>query len=75
MHKWELIKVGLELKKRVPYEMCVSCYDPVVHEDGSFEECGLCATCLDVKANMNKALDAIQKENPTLYEEVKQLRM
>lgn len=75
MHKWELIKTGLELKKRVPYELCLSCYDPIVHEDGDVEECGRCATCLDVQINMNKALDVIEKENPELYEEVKHLRV
>lgn len=75
MHKWELIKTGLELKKRVPYELCLSCYDPIVHENGDVEECGRCATCLDVQINMNKALDVIEKENPELYEEVKHLRV
>lgn len=63
MHKWELIKIGMQLPKPVPYEMCLSCYDPIVHEDGSFEECGECATCLDVKINMEKALKAIKEEN------------
>lgn len=73
MHKWELIKLGLNLKKRVPYEMCLSCYDPI-EENGHVKECGHCATCLDCIENMNKALDAIQSENPELYEEVKNLR-
>jgi len=63
MHKWELIKMGMQFKKPVPYEMCISCYDPIVHEDGTFEECGRCATCLDVKSNMEKALKAIEEEN------------
>lgn len=74
-HKWELIKLGLELKKRVPYEMCLSCYDPIETLDGEVKECLRCATCLDCIDNMNKALDAIEKENPTLYEEVKNLRI
>ena len=63
MHKWELIKMGMQFKKPVPYEMCISCYDPIIHEDGTFEECGRCATCLDVKSNMEKALKAIEEEN------------
>lgn len=63
IHKWELIKIGMQLKKPVPYEMCLSCYDPIIHEDGTFEECGQCATCLDVKINMEKALKAIKEEN------------
>lgn len=62
MHKWELIKTGMQLKKPVPYELCLSCYDPIVHEDGTVEECGRCATCLDVKINMEKALKAIAEE-------------
>lgn len=62
MHKWELIKIGMQLKKPVPYEMCLSCYDPIIHEDGTFEECGRCATCLDVKINMEKALKAMEEE-------------
>lgn len=62
MHKWELIKIGMQLPKPVPYEMCLSCYDPIIHEDGTFEECGRCATCLDVKINMEKALKAIAEE-------------
>ena len=73
MHKWELIKMGLGLKKRVPYELCFSCYDPV-YENGEWVECRNCATCLDVKQAMDKALDEIQSENPELYEEVKYLR-
>ena len=75
MHKWQLIKTGLELKKRVPYELCFSCYDPIVHSDGSVEECKCCATCLDTISNMNKALDKIEEENPELYKEVSYLRM
>ena len=73
MHKWELIKMGLGLKKRVPYELCFSCYDPV-YENGEWVECKNCATCLDVKQAMDKTLDKIQSENPELYEEVKYLR-
>lgn len=74
MHKWELIKIGLELKKRVPYELCLSCYDPI-EKDGEVEECGRCATCLDVAANVNKALAEIRRVNPALYEEVKSLQV
>ena len=74
MHKWELIKLGMELKKPVPYELCFSCYDPVF-VDGEWRECGECATDIDVKKNMNKALDAIEEENPSLYETVKKYRM
>ncbi|WP_300924682.1 7-cyano-7-deazaguanine synthase [uncultured Clostridium sp.] len=63
MHKWELIKIGMQFNKPVPYTICLSCYDPIIYEDGTFEECGRCATCLDVKANMEKALKAIEEEN------------
>lgn len=63
MHKWELIKIGMQLPKPVPYEMCLSCYDPIVREDGAVKECGRCATCIDVKSNMEKALKAIKEEN------------
>ena len=52
----------MQLPKPVPYDMCLSCYDPIVHEDGTVEECGECATCLDVKINMEKALKAIAEE-------------
>jgi len=75
MHKWELLKLGMELEKPVPYEMCFSCYDPVQNENGEWVECGVCATDIDVQKNMNKALDVIEKENPTLYEKVKKYRM
>lgn len=75
MHKWELMKLGMELKKPVPYEMCFSCYDPIQNEKGEWVECGVCATDIDVKKNMNKALDVIEKENPLLYEKVKKYRM
>ena len=54
-HKWELIKIGMELKKPVPYEMCMSCYDPIIDEKGEAHECGRCATCLDAKAAEEKA--------------------
>ena len=54
-HKWEIIKTGMELKKPVPYQYCLSCYDPIIHEDGSYEECGRCATCLDSIAAEEKA--------------------
>lgn len=63
MHKWELIKIGLTLSKPVPYEMCLSCYDPIIKDDGTFEECGRCATCLDVKINMEKALNSLKEGN------------
>lgn len=78
-HKWELIKIGLELKKPVPYELTLSCYDPIIHEDGSVEECIFtekpCATCLDVKKAMKEALTNISqdrlaelgKDYPNLY--------
>ena len=75
MHKWELLKLGMELKNPVPYELCFSCYDPVQNEKGEWVECSLCATCIDVKKNMDKALDVIEKENPSLYETVKKYRM
>jgi len=75
MHKWELLKLGMELKNPVPYEICFSCYDPVQNEKGEWVECSLCATCIDVKKNTDKALDVIEKENPSLYETVKKYRM
>lgn len=67
-HKWELIKCGLELKKPVPYELCLSCYDPVVKENGDVEECFECATCLDVISNTIKALENLKETNKPLYE-------
>jgi 7-cyano-7-deazaguanine synthase len=75
MHKWELIKLGLELKKPVPYELCLSCYDPIIHEDGTVEECGDCATCRDTKKAMIEALSNLTEKRmeglkinfPTLY--------
>ena len=87
MHKWELIKIGLELAKPVPYELCLSCYDPITREDGSVEECifteSPCATCLDVKASMQKALqeistatlDRIKENNPALYAHLQKFRV
>lgn len=54
-HKWEIIKAGMNLKKPVPYEMCLSCYDPVQDENGNWHECGRCATCLDAIAAEEKA--------------------
>ena len=62
MHKWELIKIGLQLKNPVPYNMCLSCYDPIIYKDGTFEECKRCATCLDVELNMERALKEIKEE-------------
>lgn len=70
MHKWELIKIGLELKKPVPYELCLSCYDPIVKEDGTAEECQNCATCLDVISNTRKALENLKQTNLNLYNEL-----
>lgn len=56
MHKWELIKTGMGLKKPVPYYMCMSCYDPVQDpKTGEWKECGRCATCLDAKEAEDKA--------------------
>lgn len=66
-HKWELIKCGLELKKPVPYELCLSCYDPITNENGEVEECATCATCLDVIANTKKALENLKETNNVLY--------
>lgn len=66
-HKWELIKAGLELKKPVPYELCLSCYDPVTNEDGTTSECMECATCLDVISNTRKALESLKETNVGLY--------
>lgn len=66
-HKWELIKTGLLLNKPVPYELCLSCYDPITNEDRSTSECMRCATCLDVISNTKKALEKIQEVNIDLY--------
>ncbi len=61
MHKWEIIKTGILLKKPVPYELCLSCYDPIIMEDGTVEECMFskheCATCSDTKKAMIEALN------------------
>lgn len=54
-HKYELIQVGMNLKKPVPYHLCLSCYDPVQDENGQWHECGRCATCLDAIAAEKKA--------------------
>lgn len=54
-HKYEIIQTGMNLKKPVPYEMCLSCYDPVQDENGNWHECGRCATCLDAIAAEEKA--------------------
>lgn len=70
MHKWQLIKLGLELKKRVPYHLCMSCYQPVKDENGEWHECGRCATDLDVQEAYKKAAKAIKTENPELYKQV-----
>lgn len=56
--KKEVIKTGLTLKKPVPYEWTISCYEPVIKEDGSWEACGRCATCLD----RNKAIEEAKNE-------------
>lgn len=69
-HKWELIKCGLELEKPVPYELCLSCYDPIVDDAGNVHECMSCATCLDVISNMKKALSAIRDSNKKLYDKL-----
>jgi 7-cyano-7-deazaguanine synthase len=61
MKKWQLLKIGMQLKKPVPYNMCFSCYDPIF-VDGEWRECGRCATDLDVQKNMKKALEEIEKE-------------
>lgn len=74
MHKWELLKLGMELKKPVPYDLCFSCYDPI-HQINVWRECKRCATCLDTKKNMDIALDKIQEENLELYEKVKEYRL
>lgn len=73
MHKWEVIKLGLELKNPVPYDLCMSCYDPIIHEDGSYEECRNCATCLDVRSSYRKVAETLETENPKLYNKYKDL--
>ena len=62
MHKWELIKAGLKLKKPVPYNLCLSCYEPIVHEDGTYEECGKCATCIDAQKAERLARESIEED-------------
>lgn len=54
-HKYELIKVGMNLKKPVPYNLCLSCYEPIQDENGNWHECGRCATCLDAIEAEKKA--------------------
>lgn len=60
-HKWELLVTGMTLSKPVPYNLCLSCYDPIVDEHDIVHECGKCATCLDVESNMKKALKYLKK--------------
>lgn len=62
MKKWQLLKLGMQLSKPVPYDICFSCYDPIF-ENGEWKECGRCATDLDVQKNMKKALEEIEKES------------
>lgn len=72
MHKWELIKTGLLLKKPVPYHICFSCYDPIFNDKtGEWEECGECATDKDVQESYKKALEYIAKELPLEYNRCK----
>ena len=72
MHKWELIKTGLLLKKPVPYHLCFSCYDPIYDENThEWKECGECATDLDVKEAYKLALEDIEKNNPEYYNKCK----
>lgn len=54
-HKWEIIKTGMTLQKPVPYNLCLSCYDPIQNPDGTWSECGRCATCLDAIEAEKKA--------------------
>jgi len=56
--KKEVIKTGLTLKKPVPYDLTMSCYEPIIKEDGSWEACYRCATCLD----REKAIEEAKKE-------------
>lgn len=72
LHKWELIKQGLLLKKPVPYHLCFSCYDPIFDKtSNSWKECGVCATDLDVKAAYRLALENIKINDPGQYERCK----
>ncbi len=67
-HKWEIIKTGLQLSKPVPYELCLSCYDPIIHSDGTYEECKICATCLDSIKAEKLAKEALEKEKEKINE-------
>ena len=55
LHKKDIIKLGIELG--LPLDMTLSCYEPI-EKDDYIEECGRCATCLDVK----KAYEALGLE-------------
>lgn len=72
MHKWELIVTGLSLQKPVPYEMCLSCYDPVLGEDGQWHECGRCATCLDSIEAERKAREYIKEHGLSFNDKLEQ---
>lgn len=50
-HKDDIIRLGIELG--LPLEMTLSCYEPI-DKDDYIEECGKCATCLDVKKAYEK---------------------
>lgn len=55
LHKSDIIQLAIELE--LPLEYTLSCYDPIAFEkDGKtyVQECGRCATCLDVKKAMEK---------------------
>lgn len=56
MNKTEVLELGIKLS--VPYEKTLSCYEPIIEDDGVIRECGRCATCLDVK----RAMEANGKE-------------
>ena len=51
LHKSDIIELAIKLG--LPLEYTLSCYDPI-EKDGYVEECGRCATCLDVKKAMEK---------------------
>ena len=51
LHKSDIIELAIKLG--LPLEYTLSCYDPV-EKDSYVEECGRCATCLDVKKAMEK---------------------
>lgn len=57
LHKWQLMRIGMLLDKPVPYQYCISCYQPIF-KDGEWKEDGICATCLDVKVAMKKAQES-----------------